>query len=97
MPFPQLKVNLQGLHVIFILLFEGNYLSLQQNYMLMKYSIALKNLPFVPEERQVIYIENEFDERANAIIKKNYEKLRWDFKRANMSWAILSHVSLSIP
>ena len=57
--------------------------------MLMKYSIAFKNLPFVPEERQVIYIENKFDERVNAIIKENYEKLRWDFKRANLDFVYL--------
>lgn len=57
--------------------------------MLMKYSIAFKNLPFVPEERQVIYIENKFDERVNAIIKENYERLRWNFKRANLDFVYL--------
>ena len=55
----------------------------------MKYSIAFKNLPFVPEERQVIYVENKFDERVNAIIKDNYERLRWDFKRANLDFVYL--------
>jgi hypothetical protein len=55
----------------------------------MKFSIAFKNLPFVPEERQVIYIENKFDERVNAIIKENYERLRWDFKRANLDFVYL--------
>ena len=58
-------------------------------YELMKYSIAFKNLPFVPEERQVIYVENTFDERVNAIIKENYERLRWNFKRANLDFVYL--------
>ncbi len=55
----------------------------------MKYAIAFKNLPFVPEERQVIYVENTFDERVNAIIKENYERLRWNFKRANLDFVYL--------
>jgi hypothetical protein len=35
----------------------------------MRYSIALKDLPFEPEERQVIYVENQYDDRINALIK----------------------------
>lgn len=55
----------------------------------MKYSIALKALPFKPEERQVIYVENQFDERINTIIKDNYERLKWSFKRANLDFIYL--------
>ena len=55
----------------------------------MNYSIAFKNLPFEPEERQVIYVENLFDERINAIIKDNYESLKWNFKRANLDFVYL--------
>lgn len=43
----------------------------------------------MPEERQVIYVENTFDERVNAIIKENYERLRWNFKRANLDFVYL--------
>ena len=52
----------------------------------MKYSIALKNLPFEPERRQVIYVENQYDERINAFIKDNYDQLRWTFKRSNLDF-----------
>ncbi|MBR5084678.1 MAG: hypothetical protein IKX33_08760 [Prevotella sp.] len=38
----------------------------------MKYSIALKDLPFEPESKQVIYIENQYDERINALIRAHY-------------------------
>ena len=31
----------------------------------MKYSIAFRGLPFEPEKRQVIYVENLYDERIN--------------------------------
>ena len=57
--------------------------------MLMKYSIAFNNLPFEPEDKQVIYVENQYDERSNAIIRKNYDWLKWTFKRANLDFVYL--------
>jgi hypothetical protein len=50
----------------------------------MKYTIAFRDLPFEPEFRQVIYVENQYDERTNKIIKENYDQLKWLFKRANL-------------
>jgi len=55
----------------------------------MKYSIAFRGLPFEPERRQVIYVENLYDERINAIIKEIYEQLKWTFKRANLDFIYL--------
>ena len=55
----------------------------------MNYSISFTNLPFKPEDRQVIYVENQFDERINTIIKKHYEQLKWSFKRANLDFVYL--------
>ena len=55
----------------------------------MKYSIAFRGLPFEPEKRQVIYVENLYDERINAIIKEIYEQLKWTFKRANLDFIYL--------
>ena len=55
----------------------------------MKYSIAFKNLPFEPEVRQVIYVENQYDERINAIIKEKYDWLKYLFKRANLEFVYL--------
>jgi len=55
----------------------------------MKYSIAFKGLPFEPEKRQVIYVENLYNERINAIIKEIYEQLKWTFKRANLDFIYL--------
>ena len=55
----------------------------------MKYSIAFKKLPFEPEKRQVIYVENEYDERINAIIRNHYEQIKWTFKRANLDFVYL--------
>ena len=55
----------------------------------MRYAIAFKDLPFEPEERQVIYVENLFDERINAIIKDHYESLKRNFKRADLDFVYL--------
>ena len=55
----------------------------------MRYSIAFKNLPFEPEKRQVIYVENQYDERINAVIKRNYEQIKWTFKQANLDFVYL--------
>ena len=55
----------------------------------MKYSIAFRGLPFEPEKKQVIYVENQYDERINAIIKDIYEQLKWTFKRANLDFIYL--------
>ena len=55
----------------------------------MRYSIAFKNLPFDPEKRQVVYVENQYDERINAVIKRNYEQIKWTFKQANLDFVYL--------
>lgn len=55
----------------------------------MRYSIAFKNLPFEPEKRQVIYVENQYDERINTFIKRNYEQIKWAFKQANFDFVYL--------
>ena len=55
----------------------------------MKYSVTFKGLPFKPEERQVIYVENEFDDRINAVIKDNYDWLKYQFHRSNLDFVYL--------
>lgn len=55
----------------------------------MKCSVAFKGLPFEPEERQVIYVENEYDERINTVIRDNYDQLRWIFKRSSLDFVYL--------
>ena len=55
----------------------------------MKYSVAFKNLPFQPEKEQVIYVENQYDEHINALIKDNYDHIKWIFERANLEFVYL--------
>lgn len=41
----------------------------------MKYTIALKNLPFEPSEKQIIFVENGYDEVVNKFIADNYKHI----------------------
>ena len=49
-----------------------------------RYGIVFKNLPFYPEENQVIYVENVYDEKVNSFIKANYDKLLEEFRKKNL-------------
>lgn len=55
----------------------------------MKYSIAFKDLPFEPEARQVIYVENQYDDRINAVIIENYERLKSAFSQVDLEFIYL--------
>ena len=55
----------------------------------MKFNIAFRYLPFEPEVRQVIYVENQFDEQINALIKDNYMQIKWTFERAHLDFIYL--------
>lgn len=41
----------------------------------MKYTIALKNLPFEPSEKQIIFVENGYNEVVNKFIADNYKHI----------------------
>ena len=41
----------------------------------MKYTLALKDLPFEPLRNQIIYVENGYDEVVNKFILDNYDKI----------------------
>ena len=80
---------MQGLHRLYILKYDRIILSLPQKCRDMKYSVAFKGLPFEPEKRQVIYVENLYDERINALVKDNYQQVKWIFERANLDFIYL--------
>ena len=45
----------------------------------MKYLLGLKKLPFEQSEKQIIYVEGEYDEEVNHYIQKNYEHIAQKF------------------
>ena len=55
----------------------------------MKYSIALRNLPFEPDDKQVIYVENQYDERINVLMRENYDWLKKAFRQAGLDFVYL--------
>lgn len=55
----------------------------------MKFEIAFKRLPFEPEEKQVFYIENEYDRQVNDSIKANYDFLKWNYVDNGLSFVYL--------
>lgn len=55
----------------------------------MRYSISLRNLPFEPDDRQVIYVENHYDEYINTFIRANYEWMKWTFRQYDIDFIYL--------
>ena len=55
----------------------------------MKFGIALNNLPFNPDAKQVIYVESNFDEKVNAFIKDNYDALVAEFNIHGLDFVYL--------
>lgn len=45
----------------------------------MKYLLGLKKLPFEQDEKQIIYVENEYNEEINRYIQTNYERISRKF------------------
>lgn len=47
----------------------------------MAFTLGLQQLPFEPVEKQVIYVENEYNDFVNSYILKNYDVIRSRFKK----------------
>ena len=41
----------------------------------MKFTLALKNLPFEPQKEQIIFVESSYNEDVNHFIMDNYERI----------------------
>lgn len=51
--------------------------------------LSFKNLPFVPVEEQVIYVEPSYDKKLNDFIQDNYEWLRTTFRSHELDFCYL--------
>ena len=60
----------------------------------MKYTITFQDLPFVPEDNQVIYIENQYDVKWNKIIRENYNRLKIGFRLEGKEFVYLPQLLL---
>ncbi len=55
----------------------------------MKYSVTLRNLPFEPHKKQVIYVENLYCERMNAQLREKYSWFKRTFRQARLDFIYL--------
>ena len=51
--------------------------------------LKFKQLPFTPEQGQVIYIESEYNEKLNKFIRNHYESLKSDFAEKGLRFCYL--------
>ena len=58
--------------------------------------LLFKNLPFVPESRQVIYVESSFDKKLNKFIRGHYKWLRKTFSRFGYEFCYLPMLSKEV-
>lgn len=55
----------------------------------MFFTLGLKKLPFEQVERQVIYVEGEYNEKINRYIQKNYDSIRTHFAKQRWEFVYL--------
>lgn len=55
----------------------------------MDFRIVFNDLPFTPDKKQVIYVENLYDEKVNLFIKENYDSLVAGFKKYGLEFVYL--------
>lgn len=53
------------------------------------------NIPFVPEDDEIFYIENEYDEEANLFIKENLDLIKEIFATKGFTFVYLPFISVS--
>ena len=53
------------------------------------------NIPFVPEENEVFYIENEYDEEANLFIQENMDLIKEILATRGLTFVYLPSISIS--
>ena len=55
----------------------------------MNFRVSFKNLPFIPQNDQIIYVEGRYDETMNRLIRNNHESLKEDFSRLGYEFIYL--------
>lgn len=62
----------------------------------MKYILGLKQLPFEQDEKQIIYVENEYDENANRYIRENYDSIIKHFHSLGYEFCYIPYLALQL-
>lgn len=56
--------------------------------------VVVLNIPFEPEEKEIFYIENHYDEQRNLYIKENMEMIKEVFAKQGYTFIYLPSVSV---
>lgn len=64
-------------------------------YKLEHRALRVFNIPFVPEENEIFYIENEYDEEANLFIQENMELIKEVLASKGLSFVYLPSIRVS--
>ena len=59
----------------------------------MFFKLELNQLPFTPVERQIIYVENEYNEKINSYIQSNYDAICGYFKKSGYEFCYLPYLA----
>lgn len=59
----------------------------------MIYALELKGLPFEPHPKQIIYVENTYDEQVNEFIQRNYDSICTHFAKNGYEFVYLPLLS----
>lgn len=59
----------------------------------MKYILGLKQLPFEQDEKQIIYVENEYAEDVNRYIRENYDLIINHFKSLGFEFCYIPYLA----
>ena len=64
-------------------------------YKLEHCGVTVFNIPFVPEENEVFYMENEYDEDANTFIKENIDLIKEVLASKGLTFVYLPSIHVS--
>ena len=67
----------------------------EPKYKLEHKGVRTFNIPFVPEENEVFYIENEYDEEANLFILENIDLIREMLATRGLTFTYLPFISVT--
>ena len=59
----------------------------------MFFKLELNQLPFTPVEQQVIYVDNEYNEKINSYIQSNYDAICGYFKKSGYEFCYLPYLA----
>lgn len=59
------------------------------------HALKVFNIPFVPEDSEVFYMENEYDKEANLFIQENLELIREVFATKGLTFVYLPSIRVS--